>query len=366
MTKRFTPKKIINYLIKEFSISLLIFFLIFLSLIVISTYIEEIIFFREKDLSGNFFLKTLILSLIKTPTLIINISPFIFLFAGIFFFAKLLRSNEITPLSLSGLSKNFVTIVPACFSFFCGLIIIIILSPISSEFSKYYETIKQKYTNNDNLIIMSNTGIWVKEKQNDKTIIIRADRIVDQNFDKLSNVTIYKFDNNNSLLERIDSRKVLVEEKYWRIINPKKILEKEKISNDIIFNTSINFLNLKEFFSNADVFSIWNISKELENIRSRGYYGQDLIITLNKYLSLPFLLFSMIILATFFTLKIGFKFNNFIYAFFGILAGIIVYFLSDLSIAIGKSGKIPLIFSVWVPVIIILLLSFYNLLKQDD
>jgi hypothetical protein len=48
MTKRYTPKTLINYLIKEFSLSLFIFFSIFLSLIILSSYIEEI-FFLEKN-----------------------------------------------------------------------------------------------------------------------------------------------------------------------------------------------------------------------------------------------------------------------------------------------------------------------------
>lgn len=367
MKKRYTPKKIIQYLIKEFSLSLTIFFFIFVSLIILSTYVEEIIFFREKVTSGNFFLKTFILSLIKTPTLIINISPFIFLFSGIFFFVKLLRSNEITPLSLSGFSKNFITIIPACFSFFCGLIIILILTPVSSELSKYYETVKQKYTNNDNLIIMSNTGLWLKEKNNNKIFIIRSDKISNQIFNELSNVTIYEFDDNYNFKMRIDSKKVKITEKKWTIFNSREITQKGKSINSIKnFNTSIELNSLKNFFSNANTFSIWNIQDELGKIRERGYYGQDIIITLNKYLSLPFLLFSMIILATFFTIKIGYQFNNFIYAFFGILSGIVVYFLSDLSIAIGKSGKIPLILSVWVPVIIILLLSIYNLINQEN
>ena len=68
MIKRYTPKTLINYLIKEFSLSLIIFFSIFLSLIILSLYVEEIFFFREKQISGNLFIKTFALSLIKTPT----------------------------------------------------------------------------------------------------------------------------------------------------------------------------------------------------------------------------------------------------------------------------------------------------------
>ena len=368
MTKRYTPKTLINYLIKEFSLSLFIFFTIFLSLIILSSYIEEIFFFRDKQISGNLFLKTFILSLIKTPTLIINMSPFIFLFSGIFFYVRLLRSNEITPLSLSGFSKNFVTLIPAIYSLLLGVFIILFLTPISSSLSRYYETIKKNYSGNNNLLIMSNTGLWVKEKKNNETVIIRADKIEDQNFKNLKNLTIYKFNNNGDLVKRIDTKKAEVLKNNWAL-DDVKILDQNNITTNekkLIFETNISLDNLKNFFSNSNTLSIWNINDELKQIKERGYYGQELIITFNKYLSLPFLLASMIILATFFTIKIGYQFNNFIYAFFGVMTGIFIYFLSDLSIAIGKSGKIPLIMSVWVPVLVIMIFSIYSIVKEND
>jgi len=129
--KRYTPNLLIKYLIKEFSYSLLIFTIIFSSLIIFITYIDEILFFKDKEISDNFFIKTLILSLIKSPTLIINLSPFIFLFSGIFFYVKFLRNNEVTPMSLSGFSKNFITLVPGIFSLILGILIVLILSPIT-------------------------------------------------------------------------------------------------------------------------------------------------------------------------------------------------------------------------------------------
>ena len=368
MTKRNTPKILINYLIKEFSLSLLIFFSIFLSLIILTSYIEEIFFFREKQISGNLFLKTFILSLIKTPTLIINTSPFIFLFSGIFFYVKLLRSNEITPLSLSGFSKNFVTLVPAIYSFLLGIFIILFLTPVSSSLSHYYETVKRDYSKNDNLLIMSNTGLWVKEKNNNETMIIRADKIIDQNFKNLKNITIYKFSNNGEFIKRIDTKNAEVQKSKW-VLDNVKILDQDNINKKqkkLNFETNISLANLKNFFSNSDTLSIWNINDEIKQVKERGYYGQELIITFNKYLSLPFLLSSMIILATFFTIKTGYQFNNFIYAFLGVMTGIFIYFLSDLSIAIGKSGKIPLIMSVWVPVLVIMIFSIYSIVKEND
>jgi lipopolysaccharide export LptBFGC system permease protein LptF len=91
---------------------------------------------------------------------------------------KFLRNNEVTPMSLSGFSKNFITLVPGIFSLILGILIVLILSPITSELSKYYETVKTKYSANENLIIMSDTGIWIKENKNDNTNIIRADIVL--------------------------------------------------------------------------------------------------------------------------------------------------------------------------------------------
>lgn len=364
--KRYTPKILIKYLIKEFAFSLLIFTLIFSSLIILTTFVEELIFFKEKEINNNFFLKIFILTLIKSPTLIFNFSPFIFLFSGIFFYVRFLKNNEISPMSLSGFSLNFITLVPAIFSFFLGVIIITILTPVTSQLSKYYESVKQKYSDNDNLLIMSNTGIWIKENKGMEKLIIRADRNTEENFSKLKNITIYIF-NNELFKERIAGEQATIKDNEWHLQNV-NITSETSVRNlkNYIYTSAINLEKLKSYFSNSDIYSIWNINNQLEEIRDRGYYGQELIIKLNKQLSLPFLLFSMIIISTLFTIKVNYSFNNFIYIFLGILIGIVVYFFNDLSIALGESGKIPLILSVWMPVILLMIYSIYSLIRSYD
>ena len=366
MKKRYTPKTLIEYLLKEFTFSLLIFFIIFSTLIIFISFIEDLIFLREKN-SLNFFFESAVLALLKTPTVIMTMSPFIFLFSGIFYFVRLMKNNEITPISLSGLSNIFITLVPSLFAFIFGIFLIIVISPFSSELLKQYETIKQKYTSNDNLIIMSSTGLWVKDRKDNNSFIIRADKIDDENFNTLSNVTIYKFDNENTLIERIESKNAFIEKDKWKVIDALIITnDKEEKVKKYDYYGNFNIEELKKFFINPNIFSVWNIYDQLLKIRDRGYFGQELIIAFHKYLSLPFLLFSMIVISTFFTLKINLKYNNFVYAFFGIIAGILIYFLLDLSIAIGKSGKIPLEMSIWVPILSIFAISILDLLKNNE
>jgi lipopolysaccharide export system permease protein len=371
MKKKLTPKTIIAYLIKEFNFSLLIFFSIFISLILLTTFLEEIIFFKDKNISGNLYIRVLSLTLIRTPTILFNMLPFIFLFSGIFFFAKLLKNNEIMPLNLSGVSKNFTTLIPAIYSLLLGIAIIFLFTPISAELSKYYESYKRQYSNNENLIVMSDNGLWVKEKTNTNIKIFKADTIRDNNFNQLKNLVIFKFDQTNNFVERIESKSAFINARgVWLLQNVKKInyLNKDEISlyDELKYETQISLDELKNYFINANVYSIWNINQELKKLNEKGYYGQELIITFNKYLSLPLLLFSMIMISTIFTLHNGYNFNNFIYAFFGVMSGIIIYFLSDLSIALGKNGKLPLSLSVWVPIFIILTLSCFGILKRND
>ena len=74
----------------------------------------------------------------------------------------------------------------------------------------------------------------------------------------------------------------------------------------------------------------------------------------------------MIMISTIFTIYNGYNFNNFIYAFFGVMTGILIYFLSDISVALGKSGKLPLALSVWVPILVILTISSFGIMRKND
>jgi len=355
------PLKILKYLSKDFLFCLFLVFLIFFSLFSLINFVEELVFFKEKNKDNLFYLISF-LTLLKLPSNLLNFSPFIFLFSGIFFFTKLRRSNEMTPINLAGLSKIFILSVPAFWALFIGLILIFLFSPLSAHTLKNYEKFKSYDSNNDNLIIVNKTGLWFKEKKGNNLNLIRAEKVKDQNFSQLINITMYFFDEEFVLNKRIDAQNIEVKKDNW-IAEKVKIYEKStfKTYEDYKYSSSINLEKLKFFFSNPDTLSIWNINEEIRLINSRGYSADEFTIKFHKYLSLPFFLVSMIILSTIFTINIQKNFNNFIYIFLGVFSGIIIYFLFDLSIALGKNNDIPLILSVWLPIFLITIFSLINI-----
>jgi len=82
----------LQFLIKNYLISLLNVFFIFFCLIFILNLLTELDFFKKSDVSTIF---PLYLSLLNTPILIFEMFPFIFLISTQFFFNTLINNDEI-------------------------------------------------------------------------------------------------------------------------------------------------------------------------------------------------------------------------------------------------------------------------------
>ena len=368
--KKYLPTTLIKYLSYEFIKCLLTVLVVFLSISLLTNFVEELIFFKEKQIK-NFVTNIIILTTAKTLNTLLESSIFIFLFGGIFFFVKFIKNNEFNSIKLSGISSLLSILTPALISFFIGIFIIFAITPISAEAIKFYEKYKRNYTLNDNLIVINDSGLWFMEKNKDDYKIIRADKIVDNDFSKFYNSTIYTLDQDFNFIKRYDSKLIFINKKEWILENTKilsgadnqKYILEEK---DYTIKSSINIDELKNLFTNTNTISFWEILNNIKKLNERGYSGDELKIKFHKYLSLPIYLFSIIILATVFTINMKKKYSNFIYIFFGIILGIVIYFLNDLSIALGISGKMPLSLSVWIPIFLILVISALNLIKINE
>jgi len=367
--KKYLPKTLIKYLSYEFTKCFLIVFIVFLSISLLTNFVEELIFFKDKQIE-NFLISLIILTTLKTINTLIESSIFIFLFSGIFFFVKFLKNNELNSIKLSGISNLLSILTPALLSFAMGIFIIFAITPISAEGIKFYEKYKRNYTQNDNLIVINDSGLWFMEKNEENYKIIRADKIVDNDFSKFYNSTIYTLDADFNFLNRYDSKLVFINKKEWILENTKLLNGNDnaqvKEEKDYTLNSSIDINELKNLFTNANTISFWEILNGIKKLNDRGYSGDELKIKFHKYLSLPIYLFSMIILATVFTINIKKNYSNFIYVFFGIILGIVIYFLNDLSIALGIAGKMPLAVSVWIPIFLIIVISTINLIKINE
>ena len=360
-------KSINKYIINEYIKSLLVVIAVMLSIIFVINLLDEFNFFKtKKDLKFIFFI---IFTILKIPNVLINLFPFIVLFAGIVFYLKIYNHNEVISLRVMGYSNIQIILIPALTSFVIGYIIVFLIVPFSSSMLKYYEDLRSEYNETKNLVFVNETGIWILDKNEKEKNIIRIEKI-NKDFSTVSQITIYNYDASNNFIKRIDAAEGFIKDKNWllnnvKIISPNKKNNKENNLNNYNYTSNVNINELKNIYKNAETTSLLDINKEMLILEDKGYSTIDLRIRYQKLISFPIYLLAMSILSGLMIINLGKTSNYLKYGSYGVIISIIIYFLNDLSITIAKSGIISVDFSVWIPIFLIILINLVGITQVN-
>ena len=360
-------KSINRYIIKEYIKSLLTVLAVMLSIIILINLLDEFNFFKsKKDLKFIFFI---IFTILKIPNVLINLFPFIVLFAGIVFYLKIYNYNEVISLRVMGYSNIQIILIPALTSFVIGYLIVFLIVPFSSSMVKYYEELRSQYNDTKNLVFVNETGIWIIDKNEKEKNIIRIEKI-NKDFSTISRLTIYNYDFSNNFIKRIDANEGIIKDKNWQlnkvhIITANKKNNKENYLANYTYISNININELKNVYKNTETTSLLDINKEMLILEDKGYSTTDLRIRYQKLISLPIYLLAMSILSGLMIINLGKTSNYLKYGTYGVLISIIIYFLNDLSITVAKSGIISVDFSVWIPIFLIILINLVGITQVN-
>jgi lipopolysaccharide export system permease protein len=360
-------KSINRYIINEYIKSLFVVIAVMLSIILLINLLDEFNFFKsKKDLKFIFFL---IFTVLKIPNVLINLFPFIVLFAGIVFYLKIYNHNEVISLRVMGYSNIQIILIPALTSFVIGYVIVFLIVPFSSSMLRYYEDLRSEYNETKNLVFVNETGIWILDKSEKEKNIIRIEKI-NKDFSVVSQITIYNYDASNNFIRRIDATEGTIKDKNWllnkvNIISINKKNNKDNYLNNYNYTSNVNISELKNVYKNTETTSLLDINKEMLILEDKGYSTIDLRIRYQKLISFPIYLLAMSILSGLMIINLGKTSNYLKYGSYGVIISIIIYFLNDLSITIAKSGIISVDFSVWIPIFLIILINLVGITQVN-
>ena len=128
-----------KYLVKSFINKFLTLSLIFISLVIILSVLEEISFF--KNINTNFLLPYF-LTILGSPITLFEIFPFIFLLSTQFLFYDLFKKEELNLLKSNGLSNLKVIKTLFLTSFLIGIFTVLFFYNIASKLKFIYTDIK--------------------------------------------------------------------------------------------------------------------------------------------------------------------------------------------------------------------------------
>ena len=352
-----------KYLFKKFSKKILLISIIFFVLVLIINLIEESNFLKE---SNTTFTTPVILTFLNGPSLLYEMFPFIFLVSTQFFFIDIYENKEIETLRLFGVNNFSLLKFLSIISFIFGFFIITIFYNFSSILKNEYLKIKNNYADDKKyLAVITKNGIWIKDTIDNNTVIINADKIIDE-FLISSSITI--LDQNFEIDKNIIAEKINIKNKKWILY--KAILTQADNSSkkyeEIEFKSNFDLERINNLFSDLTSLTYLELLKLEKDYNSIGYSTDEIEIQKHKFYSLPFLLCIMTILGTIIMIHNKFKKNLLLNLFIGIFFSVIIYYLSHFSNLLGENGRLPLIISVWFPILMLSTISIIGVIKLNE
>ena len=352
-----------KYLIKEFILISLKITFIFLILALIMSLLEELNFFSDYDV-GYYY--PIFLVLLDIPSLIYEIFPFIFLLSSQFLFLKLLDSGELNTFKNHGLNNIKILRLITLTSFVMGLFIVIIFYNLSAIMKFEYLNIKKNFTkDNKYLATITENGLWIKDEINDQINFINAQKFT---INSLNEVDIIQLNKKFEFQSNIKAEKIDIEDNNWKLYGV-QIIDKDnniKIIEEMNFFSNFNYKEINNLYSNLGSLTIWNLIELKKNYISINYSTTEIDYHVQRIVAYPFLITIITILSAILMLNLDTQKPKLFFIVVGILLSVIIYYINFFFGTMGKNEKIPLLVSVWTPIITLTIFSLIGMIRINE
>ena len=351
-----------KFLVNGFVKSFFNVFLVMISLVFILNILKEIEFFSNKEVNS---LYPIYLSLMSSPSIIFEMFPFIFLISTQFFFLKLFDNDEINIFKYSGL-KNFKIIYILSFvSFIIGILTITVFYSLSSNLQHYYLQVKNQFSEDKlYLAVINKNGLWMKDVINNQTSIINSSKI-DNNF--LTNTFITTFDKDFNLIRSLKSDKIDIKDNEWLIYDATIFKDNVSQKSDLIrFRSNFNQKKIESLFSNLSSLSLLKLIDLRQNYKSLNYSTIDVDMQIYKVATYPLFLVIMTILSSIIMLNTKKNSSKVFKIIIGLFFSVVIYYINNFFNVMGSTEKLPLMVSIWTPIIFLSLINLIMLVNINE
>ncbi len=356
------------YIGRHFLVHFAVLMLVFLGLIYLIDSIE--LLRRSSNKEGISALISLQMALLKLPHLGQETFPFAVLFAAMSAFTRLTRSHELVVARAAGVSAwRFMS--PAILVAFClGLFQIMVINPLGSATLSAYEQMENRYFDgHTSMLSLSANGLWLRQSNPEGQSVLHSRYVLQQkdNVD-LNNVTIFIYSERDKFSHRIEAQRGSLEDGFWHLYDVQIHVAEQptEFQEELWFETDLTLNKIQDSFAPPETMSFWALPDFIKTMEKAGFSGKRHKLYWHSLLSTPLLLAAMILIAATFTLRHTRKGGTSFVVGAGMLTGFILYFFSDISMALALSGSIPVLLAAWAPASICMLLGCAMILHLED
>ena len=331
---------------------------LFLNLLEISRILE-----KENTTLGFF----LLLSLLKLPTIISEIIPFVVILSIAFLFKNLITNNELISIRNMGFSilDIFKPIAIAIFLF--GLFILFFINPLSANFENNFNNLTSKKYPNMYSIKFINEGMWIKNisEDNNKNYI----NISKINLDNMNAEEIKILNINNKFNKIIIAEKGEIIDKIFKLQNVSILnINNDKFEKVEFYNLILNFdkSNIIDSILNFKFIPFYKYKKHVNNLKKFNLHSSEVSLYYLSEILKPIFLVIIGFTVMGFSGKFKRNENFFKVLFISILIGFLIFLLKEIVTALTTTMEISFIISYFIIFMFPLIIGLYQMIRIES
>ncbi|MBY8975656.1 LPS export ABC transporter permease LptG [Rhodobacteraceae bacterium NNCM2] len=353
----------------------------FLAVFALIMIVDLVELMRENKRGGADFTQLLGMAFLHAPSVTIKAAPFTILLSSMICFATLAHRSELVVTRAAGVSALRLISPALITAGLLGIAAFTVYNPIASSFAERFEHLQEQYFDKaSSSLTVSADGVWLRQGDEMGQTVVRAQR-ASGSVERLWDVNVFQFDNDDRLFRRIDARSAQLEPDFWRLSgvaqwtldrdsSPVAIGDvKESIattSEEVLIPTDLTSSRIAESFAAPETISFWSLPGFIALLEKSGFSSDRHWMHLISLLSTPVVFVAMVLIGAAFSMRHA-RFGGLgVMALGCVLTGFGYFFLSDVTSALGASGAVPVMLAGWAPPFAAVLLALGLLLHLED
>jgi lipopolysaccharide export system permease protein len=352
------------YLAKRFLKTILAIFVTTFCLMFVIGFVELLRRTRDNPEVGTGMVA--LMSIMRAPYAAESILPFAVLFGAMATFVDLTRKLELIVARAAGVSVWQFLAPPVGVAFLLGVFSVGLYNPISATLKQRSDQLEFQLFGVAGSVRLDHS-LWLREHSVDGLAIIHAMNAAN-GMTELDNVSVDVYAPDGSFLERIEAVRGRLQPGAWLLTSVRVTMPGEATAayDNYLLATDLTPEELAKTSAPPQGVPFWVLPALTEQTLAAGLDARGYALQFQRLLARPLLLVAMVLVAASFSLRF-FRMGGIARTLAGgVVAGFVLYILTEVFSDLGGAGTISPSLAAWSPALVGSMLGTLSLLHSED
>jgi len=310
------------------------------------------------------------LVLLKSPSVIVQLLPFVFLFGTLAAFVGLNRRSELIAMRAAGVSAWRFVLPAAAAALVLGVLTVTVFGPMAAAGDGLWQ-LERGRISGSTPGAGAQEAVWLREGDASRQMIIRGER-QDPASGRLLDASFFIYtttpEGRRTFTERIDAATASLTAGRWRLTDATGAQTGQRAVRYATLDLPSNLADEEAFqrFARPQSTPFWSLPNQIQRIEDAGFASTAYRLRLQQLLATPLVFGAMSILAAAFSLRLMRLGDLARMTVAAVVLGFAFFFVNQFSSAMGSAEVVPPFLAAWLPPVLTALAAFTLLFYTED